>query len=183
MSNSFTFFGVVIQSSPCVGWGVVPGDGTATMETLLKPYSLASRAITWLSCIEPEYSSGGRTRCHGTSSSTWCIARSPETSLMMEVICACVSRVRSSRSCAEASAGRARARSASARVVAFMRIGRLGLSDNARMPLAKSNGQMEISLPSRAPKESTYRDERRVRGDLAKRDERRVRGDLAKSDV
>src|ERR1035437_2173219 len=60
---------------------------------------------------------------------------------MMEVIWACVSRVRSSRSCAEASAGRARARSASARVVAFMRIGRLGLSDNARMPLAKPDGQ------------------------------------------
>jgi hypothetical protein len=39
---------------------------------------------------------------------------------------------------------------------------------------------MAISLPSRALKESTYRDERR---DLAKRDKRRVRGDLAKSDV
>src|SRR6185295_17421345 len=43
---------------------------------------------------------GSRTRWYPTSSRTWCMARSPDASLMIAVICSCVSSVRSSRSCA-----------------------------------------------------------------------------------
>src|SRR5258706_8019994 len=103
MSNSFVSFGVVIHSSPCVGCHAIwPGGPYVSMEMLEKPYCLAKSAMTLLSRNGPEYSLGGRTRWYGTSSSTWCIARSPETSLMIAVIWACVRSVRSSRSWARA---------------------------------------------------------------------------------
>ena len=109
MSYSLTRFGAVIHSSPCVGCQAWPAAklsiGDVAEAVLLRElgHDLGSRGSG------PLYSADGRTRWYGTSSSTWCMARSPETSLMIAVICVCGSSVRSSRSCAVTMAANAMA--------------------------------------------------------------------------
>ena len=88
MSYSFrASVGVTIHSSPSVGAQLRCAAGNDSISTLEKPYSFAKPAITSLSRKWPWYSDTGRMCGYDASSSTWCIARSPEASLMMARIC------------------------------------------------------------------------------------------------